>query len=203
VDGATFFANYDDIHISVLNNVEPQIRNAAKAEIKGVEVELAAALTTGLRLQAGIGYLDAKYVELDETGLQGLTIPVTLDSKLMNTPEWSINLGLNYSTQLQRIGRLVIRGDFSWRDKSYKDAINTDELIQDAYGLLHAGATLVSNDDRWQFTLFGHNLTDEKYIQSGVANKPDFGSVVANVARPRQWGVSVRYRFGGSVARDH
>ncbi len=203
VAGATFFANYDDIHISVLNNVEPQIRNAAKAEIKGVEVELAAALTTGLRLQAGIGYLDAKYVELDQAGLQGLAIPVTLDSKLMNTPEWSINLGLNYSTQLQRIGRLVIRGDFSWRDKSYKDAINTEELIQDAYGLLHAGATLVSNDDRWQFTLFGHNLTDEKYSQSGVANKPDFGLVVANVARPREWGVSVRYRFGGLISRDH
>jgi len=203
VAGATFFADYDNIHISVLNNVEPQIRNAAEAEIKGVEVDLAAAITTGLRLHAGIGYLDAKYVELDQAGLQGLTVPVTLNSKLMNTPEWSINLGLNYTTQLQNIGRFVIRGDFSWRDKSYKDAINTEELIQDAYGLLHAGATVVSNDGRWQFALFGHNLTNEKYIQSGVANKPDFGLVVTNVARPREWGVSVRYRFGGLITRDH
>ncbi len=200
--GATFFANYDDIHISVLNKVEPQIHNAAEAEIKGVEVEIAAALTSGLRLQAGIGYLDAKYVKLDPLGLQGLTVPVTLNSKLMNTPEWSINLGLNYSTQLQNIGRLVIRGDFSWRDKTYKDAINTGELIQDAYGLLHASASLVSNDGRWQFTLFGDNLTNEEYIQSGVSNKPDFGLVVANVARPRQWGLSVRYRFGSDVTPD-
>ena len=201
--GATFFANYDDIQISVLNDFEPQILNAAEAELKGVEVELAAALTTGLRLQAGIGYLDAKYVKLDPVGLQGLTIPITLNSKLMNTPEWSINLGLNYSKQLQRIGRLMIRGDFSWRDKSYKDAINTEELFQDSYGLLHAGASLVSNDGRWQFTVFGDNLTNEQYIQSGVAGKPLFGLVAATVARPRTWGLSVQYRFASEVTRDH
>ena len=203
VAGATFFVNYDDIQISVLNGVEPQILNAAEAEIKGVEVEFAAALTTGLRLETGIGYLDAKYVKLDQAGLPGLTIPVTLDSKLMNTPEWSIDVGLIYSTQLQQIGRLVIRGDYSWRDKTYKDAINTEELIQDAYGLLHAGATLVSDSGRWEFAVFGDNLTNEKYILSGVAGKPDFGLVAASFARPRHWEVRVRYRFGSLVTRDH
>ena len=55
-------------------------------------------------------------------------------SPLMDTPQWSVNLNLIYSTELQRIGRLTIRGDYSWRDKSYKDAINTEELVQDAYG---------------------------------------------------------------------
>ncbi len=203
VSATTFFADYEDIQIPVLNSIEPQILNAAEAEIKGVEVEFAAALTTGLRLQVGIGYLDAEYVKLDQAGLPGLTIPVTLDSKLMDAPEWSINLGLNYSTQLQDIGRLVIRGDFSWRDKTYKDAINTEELIQDAYGLLHAGATLVSSDGRWEFAIFGDNLTNEKYIQSGIANKPDFGLAIANFARPRYWGVSVRNRFGGPVNHGH
>ncbi|MCH7822979.1 MAG: TonB-dependent receptor [Proteobacteria bacterium] len=203
VSGAAFFVDYDDIQISVLNDFEPQILNAAEAEIKGVEVELAAALTSGLKLQAGIGYLDAKYVKLDPLGLQGLTVPITLDTKLMNTPEWSINLGLSYSTQLRHLGRLVIRGDYSWRDKSYKDAINTEELFQDAYGLLHAGATLVSNDSRWQFTLFGDNLTNEQYIQSGVAGKPLFGLVAATVAHPRTWGLSVQYRFSSEASGDH
>ena len=203
MDGAIFFLNYDDIQISVLNGVEPQILNAAEAEIKGLEVELAVALTTGLRFEAGVGYLDAKYVKLDQAGLPGLTIPVTLSSKLMNTPEWSINLGLSYSTHLQQIGRLAIRGDYSWRDKTYKDAINTEELIQGAYGLLHAGATLVSNSGRWQFAVSGNNLTNTKYLQSGVAGKPDFGLVAASFARPRHWEVSVRYRFGSLVSRDH
>ena len=202
VSGAAFFVNYDDIQISVLNDVEPQILNAAEAELKGVEIEVAAALTTDLKLQAGIGYLDAKYVKLDQA-LPGLTVPITLNTELMNTPKWSINLGLNYSTQLQDIGRLEIRGDYSWRDKSYKDAINTAELFQAAFGLLHAGATLVSNDGRWQFTLFGDNLTNERYIVSGVAGKPLFGLVSAGFGRPRTWGLSVQYRFASEVTRGH
>jgi outer membrane receptor protein involved in Fe transport len=54
----------------------------------------------------------------------------------------------------------------------------------------------VSENCRWEFTLFGDNLTDETYIHSGTANKPDFGLVVANYARPRNWGLRVQYRFG-------
>jgi len=114
----------------------------------------------------------------------------------MDTPQWSFNLNLIYSTDLQRIGRLTIRGDYSWRDESYKDAINTEELVQGAYGLLHAAATLVSENRRWEFTLFGDNLTDEIYIRSGTAAKPNFGLVFANFARPRTWGLRVQYRFG-------
>jgi iron complex outermembrane receptor protein len=121
---------------------------------------------------------------------------VTLDSKLMDTPQWSVNLNLIYSTDLQRIGRLTIRGDYSWRDKSYKDAINTEELVQDAYGLLHAAVILVSENRRWEFSLFGDNLTDESYIRSGGAAKPTFGLVFANFSRPRTWGLRVQYRFG-------
>ena len=126
---------------------------------------------------------------------------MTLDSKLMDTPQWSVNLNLIYSTDLQRMGRLTIRGDYSWRDKSYKDAINTEELVQDAYGLLHVGATLVSENRHWEFSLFGDNLTDEAYIRSGGGNKPSFGVVFANFARPRTWGLRVQYRFGDGDGR--
>jgi iron complex outermembrane receptor protein len=201
VAAAVFFADYEDIQIAVLNGVEPQTLNAAEAEIKGVELELVAALTADLRLQAGVGYLDAKYTKLDDGGLAGLIIPVTLDSKLMNTPEWSFNLSLIYSTDLRRMGRLMIRGDYSWRDEAYKDAINTEELVQGAFGLLHAAASLVSENRRWEFTLFGDNLTDETYIRSGTAAKPTFGLVFANFARPRTWGFRVQYRFGDGDGR--
>jgi len=195
VAAATFFVEYDDIQISVINDFEPAVLNAADAEMKGVEAELSAALSTDLKLQMGVGYLDAKYAKLNPKGLQTLVVPFGLDNKLVNAPEWSTNLGLHYSTQLQKIGRLAIRGDYSWRSKTYNNAINTVELIQGAYGLLHASATLVTNDDRWQFSLFGNNLTDEEYIQNGEANKPLLGLVLANYSRPRHWGFSVQYRF--------
>ena len=192
--GAVFFVNYDDIQISVLQGVEPKILNAAEAEIKGFEIEFVGSISTNLRTQAGIGYLDAKYTRLNPKDLEDLSIPITLDTRFMNAPRWSVNLGLTYEKQLHT-GQLVISGDYAWRDKTYNDAINTVELVQPAYGLLHASVTLLSNDKHWQFSLFGNNLTDEEYIQSGLANETDLGIAIANYARPRQWGFSISYRF--------
>ena len=93
-------------------DVEPKILNAAEAEIQGMEIEFVGAITTDFRIQAGIGYLDAEYVKLNPRGLSDLTIPVTLDTKFMNAPEWSFNLGLNYSTHLQ-FGLLEFRVDYA------------------------------------------------------------------------------------------
>ena len=61
--------------------------------------------------------------------------------------------------------------------------------------LLH-NTILMASDGRWAITLFGDNLTDERYIVSGGSNKPDFGLAYATYARPRTWGLSARYNFG-------
>ena len=195
IAAATFFSDFEDIQVAVID-VTPQILNAAEAETMGFEIEVTAAVTDELSVDAAIGYLDAEYTRLDESGLQGLAVPITLDSEFQNAPRWSVNLGLQYATQLQRLGRLSLRGDYAWRDRSYKDALNTPELVQQDFGLLYAAATLESNDGRWLFTLFGDNLTDETYIVAGGSNIPQFGLVVATYARPRTWGLGVRYGFG-------
>ena len=101
---------------------------------------------------------------------------------------WSKNIG--------QFGQLTLRGDYSWRDAMYKDAINTPEVRQSAHGLLFAAAEFASGDARWVFTLFGDNLTDEHYIAAGGSNKPEFGLAWATFARPRTWGFSARYNLG-------
>ena len=193
---ATFLYDYEDIQFPVFNNVAPEFRNAAEAEMKGAELELVMAPTSAIMIQAGISYLDAKYTRLDEEDLEGLATPISIDNELPNAPEWTVNFGIRWSTDVGQLGRLTLRGDYSWRDDMYKDAINTPEVRQSAYGLLYAAAEFVSNDARWVITLFGDNLTDERYIMSGGSNKPDFGLAYATYARPRTWGLSVRYNFG-------
>jgi outer membrane receptor protein involved in Fe transport len=54
----------------------------------------------------------------------------------------------------------------------------------------------VSARGSWELSLFGKNLTDETYIVSGFANGLTQGRVSANLGRPREWGLSFRYRFG-------
>ena len=126
-------------------------------------------------------------------------MPITLDSELQNAPQWSVNLGLRYTRELRRLGRFSLRGDYAWRDRTYKDALNTPELMQEELGLLYAAATLESADGRWLFTLFGDNLTDETYITFGGSNIPQFGLIVATYGRPRTWGLSARYSFGQTL----
>ncbi len=196
VSAAIFLTEYEDIQISVINDAEPAVVNAADAEIMGAELELAASLGEGWLLQSGIGYLDAKYVDLNPRGIANLQVPFSLDSRLVNAPQWSVNLGLRYSSPPTRVGRFLVRGDFSWVDETWNNAINSLELVQEAFELLHASASLVTNDDTWEVTLFGHNLTDQEYIQNGDAGSL-LGIALANVSRPRNWGFRVQYRFGG------
>ena len=193
---AAFLYDYENIQFPVFNDVAPEFRNAAEAEMKGAELELVTAPTSAIRIQAGISYLDARYTRLDADDLAGLVAPISIDNELPNAPEWTVNLGIRWSTDVRQLGRLTLRGDYSWRDDMYKDAINTPEVMQPAHGLLFAAAEFASNDARWAFTLFGDNLTDERYIAVGGSNKPDFGLAFATYARPRTWGLSVRYSFG-------
>ena len=68
----------------------PQVLNAAEAETKGFEIDVTAAVTDKLSVDTSVGYLDAKYTRLDETGLQGLAVPITIESELQNAPRWSV-----------------------------------------------------------------------------------------------------------------
>jgi iron complex outermembrane receptor protein len=193
---ATFLYDYENIQFPVFNDVAPEFRNAAEAEMNGAELELVMAPTSAIMIQAGISYLDAKYTHLDAEDLAGLVTPISIDNELPNAAEWAFNLGIRWSTDVGQLGRLTLRGDYSWRDDMYKDAINTPEVWQSAHGLLFAAAKFAGKDERWAVTLFGDNLTDERYIVSGGSNKPDFGVAYATYARPRTWGLSVRYNFG-------
>jgi iron complex outermembrane receptor protein len=193
---AVFFNDYQDIQFPVFNDVTPEFRNAAEAEMKGAELEIASSPIDSLSWQLGMSYLDAKYTRLDDDDLAGLVAPITLDHKLPNAPEWTFNAGLNWSTDIRAAGRLELLGTYSWHDEMYKDAINTPEVKQDAYGVLYAAAVFTSSNRQWQVTLFGDNLTDEEYILGAGSNKPDFGLAWATYARPRTWGLSLRYSFG-------
>ncbi len=196
LNGAVFYSDYKDIQIVIFDGVAPQTRNAAKGRIKGGELELTALATEGLMLTGAVGYLDAKYTEFDPLDSIGLVIPLQLSNKFVNTPEWSMTAAFEYTFSLgDTVGDLVFRGDWSYRSKIANDAINTEELIQNGYSLVNARLTYRAPSQNWELSVFGTNLTDVRYITSGVADKPSFGLAEATWARPREWGASAKFRF--------
>lgn len=194
---AAFHTDYEDLQIQVNDGIAPVTRNAAAADIDGFELELTAIPAPGWLVEAGLGYMDAEYTDL-EAGQNFVTDlrAITLDSELVNAPEWSSSLAVQYTHGMGTGGSLITRVNWAFVDDVEKDALNFPALRQDAYSLIDLFVTYVSSDGNWELSAFGKNVTDERYIVSGFANGLTQGRAAANLGRPDEWGLSVLYRFG-------
>ena len=194
LNGAIFLNKYDSLQVTVNDptlGFAPIIQNAAKAEIKGFELELETRPVPELHIQAGVGYLDAAYEEVD---LRALSAGVTPDSRLQNAPEWTLSASASYDIAIADYGFLAPRVDWSYRSEVYNDAVNTPLLVQDGYHLLNASFAFTDADE-WFVVRFGvKNITNETYLVSGYAD--DFGGMIEGVyGRPREWYLSTRVNF--------
>lgn len=194
LNGAAFINDYDDLQITVNDPIlgfAPIIQNAAKARIKGVELELQARPTDQLKLEAGMGYLDAKYREVD---LRALTSGVSKDTHLQNAPKWTLSAGGSYDIDVQGVGKFIPRIDWSYRSTVYNDAVNTPLLKQKGYSLVNASVSYRDEPDLWMLTLGVKNLTKKVYLGSGFVD--DFGGITEGAyGRPREWFLSARRTF--------
>ncbi|WDA35454.1 TonB-dependent receptor [Sphingobium sp. YC-XJ3] len=194
LNGAVFLNNYDNLQITVNDptlGFAPIIQNAAKARIKGVELEMQLQPTDALRIEAGLGYLHAKYRNVD---IRALNAGVTTSTHLQNAPKWTLSAAASYAFDLGEAGRLTPRVDWSYRSRVYNDAINTPELVQDGYHLVNASIGYADANARWSVSLGVKNLTKEVYLGSGYADS--FGGLIEGVyGRPREWYLSAGYKF--------
>jgi len=194
LNGAVFLNDYDNLQITVNDptlGFAPIIQNAAKARIKGFELEMQARPVGGLQIDAGLGYLDAKYRRVD---IRALTAGVTTATKLQNAPKWTLSAGVAYNIEADGIGNFQPRVDWSYRSRVYNDAVNTPLLVQDGYHLVNASIAWTDESKRWGVTLGVKNLTKETYLGSGYADS--FGGIVEGVyGRPREWYLTARTSF--------
>jgi iron complex outermembrane receptor protein len=148
-------------------------------------------------LTAAVGYIDAKYDELDPSVTEGSNAtPIFITNKLVNTPEWSVALGAAYTVDLGDWATLTPRVDWSFHDEQYNDAINDPHLFQDDYTLLNASIVLQTNDGRWESILAFRNITDEEYVITGNSSFGTAASYADNLyGRPAEWSLSVQYNF--------
>ena len=189
---AAFFTDYQDIQIIIRQGFAPITFNAGEAEIKGFEFESTWIPTPAWIIQASVGYIDAKYTNLDET-VQ--TVGITTSHSLPQTPEWSGSLGIAYTSQLGNWS-ITPRLDWSYTDVVYNNAVNTPQLRQDAYSMISAAITVQSDDGGWEFMLAGRNLGDEVILVSGSSGyATGSGYTTGTHARKREWSLSAKYRF--------
>ncbi|QIB66502.1 TonB-dependent receptor [Kineobactrum salinum] len=195
---AVFHTDYEDLQIIIREGFNPVTFNGGTADIDGAEVELTWVPTDRWYITGALGYIDARYDELDDSVSSAGTnaTPVFLDNELVNTPKLSPSLGIAYTFDLGDWATLTPRVDWSYHDEQENDAVNTSQLHQDSYTLLNAAFFLETNDGRWRSVLAFRNITDEKYLVTGNSA---FGTSAAYVeqvyGRPFEWTLSVQYNF--------
>ncbi len=198
LNGAAFWNDYGNLQVTVNDPIlgfAPIIQNAAKARIRGAELELLLVPTAELKIQAAIGYLDAKYKEVDITAASaGSGGGVTIDDRLQNAPEWTLSASVSYDIDLDGSGLLIPRLDWSYRSTVANDAVNSPLIIQEGYHLLNGSVSYLSPDELWRVTAGVKNITNETYLVSGYE---DAGAGITEgvYARPREWYASVKRSF--------
>jgi iron complex outermembrane receptor protein len=170
------------------------ITNAAESLIKGVEVELTARPTDSLRILANGAWTDARFTsfprardaldhEVDASG-----------NRLPRTPKWQYFLGAQQDFSLSNSWLLTAEANYRWRDEVVFFFTDQDAPTwQDpAGGELGARLTVHTGDQRWEASLFGTNITNERMINtSGVT----FSYPQVGLNKARAFGISLQMRF--------
>lgn len=201
-----FYYDYQDIQVSARDGTSGLIKllNAASAESRGGEFELTAQVSDELAVRFFVTYLDAEYN--DFPGAQ-VSVPLTdslgnitykgnrdviIDASgnsMIRAPKTSMNLALDYQKPLD-IGILGISGNIFYSDEYYWEFAN--RLVQPSYTLANAEISLTTLDERYRFSLWGKNLTDEDVFQQML---PSTSGDIVSYERPLTYGVSVSANF--------
>ena len=195
INAAAFSNTYDNIQIVVQRGITPANENAGEAEIKGLELELEAIASENMTINASFGYLDAEYTELDPLLSQSGFGAFDTSAELPNTPEFTASAAFNwYLSEYIDEGELVYNLNYSHTGEVFNDTENTPLLRQGATNIVGTSLKYTSEDDRWDIKFGVNNLTDERRLISGF-NAGSLNFVIGSFNRPREWYLTVGYRY--------
>ncbi len=218
VNAAAYHTTIDDMQREVILEdpvvgVVQLIRNTADATITGFDLELGAALTDSLFLQANVGYVDGEYdeVRFDISG-DGVVDARDENLEIPRLAPWSYGAQLTYRTELP-VGSLMIQGSGYRRDSSFYTDNNEGRLR--AADMFDVNVSLGLMDDRLVISAFGKNLKNEVTIGGDTQLPPNFpggpafpipaallgvdltgdNATFSPLNKGRVWGVELIYRI--------
>ncbi len=175
----------------------PTVINAGNARIKGAELEITAAPTQALRLDAALSYLTNELSSVNPT-TNDSGVAVTRDNELPYSPEWKASLGVSWRLPLPTPGDLIARVDGAYAARMFFSLGNLPEASQDSVTTLDGSLMYRTAGGRWEFVVGGKNLTDRDYYTSKQTDRVSAGFAAGTygvVAPPRTYFGTVRWRY--------
>jgi iron complex outermembrane receptor protein len=187
---AAFHTDYKNIQLNSQIGISPTLLNAGDARIYGFEAEATAVFGGGFSLNAAGGYTKAEYTRVNP-GVGDNGVLVDTSFKLPKTPEYKIYVGPEYTFSTTGGSAVTFLVDYTHTAELFNDLGNTALLKRDPTDLINASITYAAPEDKWEFSVGGTNLSDERYVVSGQ-NQGGVAVIDAVYSRPREWFATVR-----------
>ncbi len=207
-NGAVFYYDYSDKQVrgrvqdTVFGLLEKML-NVPKSYVFGLEGELVARPTEGLRISAGATYLKGK-VKSDYSATEdGFAVYNAAGytgnfkgSELPYTPKFSANIDAQYSVPVSDSVEAFLGGGLTYQSKQNTTFHNTnlpaDDFFIDGYALLDVRAGVSSADGRWRATVYGRNITNKSYV---TAISTYLDTLIRYRGKPTVYGLSLSYKY--------
>jgi outer membrane receptor protein involved in Fe transport len=193
LDFAAYYLDWDDIQLFAVVNGFGVNANGGTAVSKGLELTTAFMPTDDFVLSFNGAYTDAYLTQDTDPSLGGLD-----GDPLTFVPQWSFGLSGDYEWAVGGDSTAYVGGTLGYigeRPIGF-DQRESDGSIREAgsYTTLNLRAGL--RTERWNFELYGKNVTDETAITSvGTENTPATGRVDLGTIRPQTFGLLVGVSF--------
>jgi len=192
VNVAAFSMDYTNLQVNTPIGIGVfDIRNAAAATIRGIEVEGAARLGRGFDAGGHLTWLDATYDQYVAVAIGGATRDVA-GNRLNNAPEWAGRLWAEWKGTLASSALLTLTVDATAQSTVFFTPFNDDVQRQRPYALVGARAQYGPAHRHWSINVYARNLTGTDYIMATFATSPAaFGG---RPGAPTQFGVQLELR---------
>ena len=185
------------------------LANAGKQSTVGVEFDGMVKPTKSLSLNLALVYLDPQYDSFAASALGDLS-----GTRPAGIPGLSTTIGAQWNKELANGDRLILRGDWHYESPvqvieglpgfiqrnalgqvtSYQPAFDAARPFRREVSEISASATYALMNGL-EFTVWGRNLTNNRYIIQIFDSVAQSGSVSAYPNQPRTYGASVRFKW--------
>ena len=196
------YRNVQRQKLSIVNGtIVAAIQNAARARLWGLEGEANFRVSSRIRFEGSIGYLNPAYQDFTEQLLQTINGVPTIVERDRSGEDWpaprlSARFGIRV-TQPTAVGNLTGSFDVVYQSRVnlQPQAIQVADVVQPGYALVNGRVALAINHWNSDVSIFVRNLFQQRYYTSGISLE-SLGVNVLIAGEPRMFGLQWTTRFG-------
>ena len=190
LNASIYLADYTDLQVRIPSGTGLKTANAGKARIEGLEAELGWNAGNGFSVNATYAYTKARFTDYttiesgDEVDYSG--------NHLTRIPDHKFTLSPSYAWSLGSGAEIRAAVDYVYESKIYDDQSNLPPEIREPTSIVDARVIYTDPTDRWSFSVWGKNLTDE---QTKTYEGTFAGVTFASFNPPPTYGVTLRFNY--------